>query len=170
MLTASETSPNPPRNGLDEQPAPMSLRATPTPQNWRGVEQGLKDATGLLHRHLFAQAEDTLLHLLEFAPMEGKAWHLLGRCHQLQTRHTKALECFDRAACCYKNQVAESAPPASARLARLLWDQGDSAAALAMLDQLLMRQPDDAALLAMQRDWQGMPSIEHPTVGQEAMA
>jgi len=170
MLTASVTSPNPPQDGLDERAAPLNLRATPTPQNWQGVEHGLKDAAGLLHLHLYTQAEDTLLHLLEFAPMEGKAWHLLGRCHQLQDRHGKALECFDRAACCYKNQTADSAPPASARLARLLWDQGDTAAARTMLDELLVRQPDDAVLLVMQQDWQDIPSTGRQTDGQEAMA
>ena len=149
---------------------PLTYRAPPTPQYWRGVGQGLKDAAGLLRLHLYAQAEDALLHLLEFSPMEGKAWHLLGRCHQVQKRHAKALECFDRAACCYKNQTSNDSPPASARLARMLWEQGDTGAAHAMLDLLLMRQPDDTALLAMQRDWQSAQSTVPLAARQEVMA
>ncbi len=154
MLAASVTVPNPPQNKPDEQASPPAHRLPPTPQNWRGVGEGLKDATALLHKHLYAQAEDTLLQLLEFAPVEGKAWHLLGRSHQAQGRHAKALECFERAGCCYRNRNSKDEPPASSHLARLLWDQGDADAARAMLEQLLIRQPDNADILAMQENWQ----------------
>ena len=92
--------------------------------------------------------------------MEGKAWHLLGRCHQEQQRHAKALECFERAACCYANQNSNDMPPASARLARLMWDQGEEDGARSMLDLLLMRQPDDMSLLAMRQEWQGEMLLE----------
>lgn len=154
MLTASETVPNPPQYGQDEQASPQAQGLPPTPQNWRGVGEGLKDANDFLHQRLYAQAEDALLQLLEFAPMEGKAWHLLGRSHQAQGRHAKALECFERADCCYQNKNTKIEPPASLRLAHLLWDQGDAEAARSMLDQLLIRQPDDDELLAMQEHWQ----------------
>jgi len=154
MLAASVTVPNPPQNKSDEQASPPAHRLPPTPQNWRGVGEGLKDAATLFRHHLYAQAEDELLQLLEFAPMEGKAWHLLGRSHQAQERHAKALECFERADYCYRNRNRNDAPPASSRLARLLWDQGDTDAARAMLKQLLIRQPDNAELLAMQENWQ----------------
>jgi len=129
-------------------------RSLPTPDSWRGVEQGLKDAAGMLHFQLFAQAEDELLQLLEFAPMEGKAWHMLGRCHQIQNRHTKALECFERAACCYNSQSRRGdATPASSRLARLLWDQGEHGAARTMLALLLSRRPEDEVLLELSQAW-----------------
>jgi tetratricopeptide (TPR) repeat protein len=160
MLTASVTVPNPPQDGLDNRPSTPHYRVLPTPQNWRGVAQGLKDARTLLHLHLYAKAEDALLQLLEFAPMEGKAWHLLGRCHQEQQRHAKALECFERAACCYNNHKDSDTPPASARLARLMWDQGEEDVARSMLDQLLIRQPADASLLAMRQEWQGERLLE----------
>jgi len=154
------TMPNPPQDGLDNRASTPPYRVLPTPQNWRGVAQGLKDAGTLLRLHLYAKAEDALLQLLEFAPMEGKAWHLLGRCHQEQQRHAKALECFERAACCYANQNSNDMPPASARLARLMWDQGEEDGARSMLDLLLMRQPDDMSLLAMRQEWQGEMLLE----------
>jgi tetratricopeptide (TPR) repeat protein len=154
MLTASVTVPNPPQTKPGEQASPLTDRLPPRPQNWCGVGEGLKDATSLLHQHLYTQAEDTLLQLLEFAPMEGKAWHLLGRSHQAQGRHAKALECFERADCCYRNRNANDEAPASSRLARLLWDQGDEDGARAMLGQLMLHQPDDAELLALHKQWQ----------------
>jgi len=155
MLAASVTVPNPPQEGPDGMDSTPQLKVPPTPLNWRGVSQGLSDAKVLLHLGFFAKAEDSLLQLLEFAPMEGKAWHLLGRCHQEQERHAKALECFERAACCYKTHQGIETPPASARLARLMWNQGEKDEARAMLDMLLMQQPDDASLLAMRQKWQG---------------
>ncbi len=155
MLAASVTVPNPPQEGAERKDSTLPPRILPTPQNWRGVSQGLKDAKVLLHLHYYAKAEDSLLQLLEFAPMEGKAWHLLGRCHQEQERHAKAIECFERAACCYKTHQDSETPPASARLARLMWNQGEEDEARSMLDMLLMRQPEDASLLAMQQEWQG---------------
>jgi len=154
MLTASVTVPNPPQTKPGEKASPLADRLPPTPQNWCGVGEGLKEASTLLQQHLYTQAEDTLLQLLEFAPMEGKTWHLLGRSHQAQGRHAKALECFERADCCYRNRNANDEAPASSRLARLLWDQGDEGGARAMLEQLMLRQPDDAELLAMREKWQ----------------
>lgn len=151
MLAASVTVPNPPQDVQGADNANPPVRALPTPDSWRGVDQGLKDATQMLRLKLFARAEDELLQLLEFAPMEGKAWHMLGRCHQIQNRHAKALECFERAACCYRTREAgPDTPPASVRLARLLWEQGDSDAARAMLAVLLSTRPEDAELLSLQ--------------------
>lgn len=124
----------------------------------------------MLHFQLFAQAEDELLQLLEFAPMEGKAWHMLGRCHQIQNRHTKALECFERAACCYNSQNRpEDTPPASSRLARLLWEQGEHAAARTMLALLLNRRPDDEVLLELRKSWSAA-SLDEGDCAQGAAA
>lgn len=171
MLAAFVTVPNPPQNEQEASPATQTFRALPTPENWRGVGQGLSDASGLLRLRLYAQAEDELLQLLEFAPMEGKAWHMLGRCHQIQGRHAKALECFERAACCYNTRGLQGdAQPASARLARLLWDQGEASAARDMLAQLLAERPGDAALLGMQNEWLGAQAVAaHPDT-QEPLA
>ena len=165
------TVPNPPQNGGEKPTATQTFRPLPTPESWRGVGQGLKDAAGLLQLHLFAQAEDALLQLLEFAPMEGKAWHMLGRCHQVQHRHVKALECFERAACCYNTRShTDDAPPASARLARLLWEQGEEDEARSMLAQLLAGSPADPSLLSIQQQWNQSTGPKPYTRMQEAMA
>jgi len=154
---------------MDEHAAPTS-NPLPGPQNWRGVEQGLKDATAHMQGHLYTQAEESLLQLLEFAPMEGKAWHMLGRCHQSGQRHAKALECFERAGHCYARVTAHDAPPASAHLARLLMAQGDAQAAHAMLSGLLQQQPDNAKLLAMQKDWLNSGAMSPQTAKEDASA
>jgi tetratricopeptide (TPR) repeat protein len=168
MLTASVTTPNPPQEGSDVMGSLPTRIPPPIPQNWRGVAQGLKDAASLLQHHCYAQAETSLLQLLEFAPMEGKAWHLLGRCHQARKQHAKALECFAQAACCYGKQSHGDAQPASTRLARLLWDQGEKHAALDMLGLLLKRQPDDVGLLALQQDWEQEPTDTPFPTGRNA--
>ncbi|MDQ6966034.1 MAG: tetratricopeptide repeat protein [Mariprofundaceae bacterium] len=166
------TVPNPPQDGMDASP---TTRPLPTPENWRGVGQGLKDATDLLRLNLFAQAEDGLLQLLEFAPMEGKAWHLLGRCHQLQKRHGKALECFERAGCCYSTRHSDkNESPASMRIARMLWEQGETSSARAMLAQLLAEQAGDSALLddliKQQQEWNETQANAATAPMREALA
>jgi len=166
------TVPNPPQGGMDASP---TTRPLPTPENWRGVGQGLKDATDLLRLNLFAQAEDELLQLLEFAPMEGKAWHLLGRCHQIQQRHGKALECFERAGCCYNTRTPdEHASPASMRIARMLWEQGETRSARTMLSQLLTEQAEDSdlrnELLKLQQQWNEAQANAAATPMNEALA
>jgi len=146
MLTASDSAPNP-------SPQSFSKITVVKPDGWCGVAQGLQDATSLMREKAHAQAEEVLLQLLEFAPMEGKAWHMLGRCHQARQQHTKALEFFERAAVCYRNQDAADQPPASATIAQLLWNQGEKEQAKAMLEHLLARNPDDAKLQAMRAAW-----------------
>lgn len=153
MLAASVSAPNPPQEGLDETGSLPSESSPPIPQTWRGVAQGLKNAANLLQHHCYAEAESTLLQLLEFAPMEGRVWHLLGRCHQVREQHAKALECFEQAARCYGKQGNGDTQPASARLARMLWNQGEKHAASDMLELLLKRQPDDADLIKLQQEW-----------------
>ncbi len=128
--------------------------SVPLPSHWSGVAQGLQEAAALMQRKAYAQAENVLVKLLEFASMEGKVWHMLGRCQQVQQQHGKALESFERAAHCYRQQDADEHAPVSVRLAQLLWSQGETAQAVAMLDRLLMQQPDDAALHNIRKDWQ----------------
>ncbi len=156
MLAASDSTPNPSPQVSPQQTGPQQTApniAVVKPDGWCGVDQGLKDARSLMHEKYLVHAEDVLLQLLEFAPMEGKAWHMLGRCHQTQQRHSKALECFERAACCYRNQNMADQPPASAAIAQLLWNQGEKTQAEAMLDALLATRPDDAKLQAMRATW-----------------
>lgn len=155
------TTPNPPQENTEEIDSLSSRRPPPTPQAWRGVTQGLEDAAGMLQQHCYEEAEASLLQLLEFAPMEGKIWHLIGRCHQARGQHAKALECFAQAAGCYEKQTHVDEHPASARLARILWEQGEKHAARDMLEQLLESQAEDTELLALQREW------EHETVHRQ---
>ncbi|MDX8392225.1 MAG: tetratricopeptide repeat protein [Mariprofundaceae bacterium] len=125
----------------------------PLPEHWGGVEQGLQEATALMQRKIYTQAEETLLKLLEFASMEGKAWHMLGRCHQAQQQHVKALECFAQAAHCYQQQNVSACQPVSLRLAEVLRAQGQIAQAETMLDVLQAQQPDDVALHDIRKAW-----------------
>ncbi len=85
--------------------------------------------------------------------MEGQAWHLLGRILQKANRHAEALDCFASAESCYGRHEHDQGPPASIRLARLLWDQGEDDEARAMLGILMMRNPDDDNLRQLCNTW-----------------
>jgi len=85
--------------------------------------------------------------------MEGQAWHLLGRVLQKANRHAEALDCFASAESCYGHHKHDQGPPASIRLARLLWDQGAYDEARAMLGILMMRNPDDDSLQQLREIW-----------------
>jgi len=85
--------------------------------------------------------------------MEGQAWHLLGRILQKTNRHAEALDCFASAESCYGRHKHDQEPPASIRLARLLWDQGEDDEARAMLDILMMHNPDDDSLRQLRDTW-----------------
>jgi len=158
MLTASKTAPNP-SSPFAVQPvtAQSPQMSVPLPDHWSGVAQGLAEAALLMQGKTYIQAEDVLVNLLEFASMEGKVWHMLGRCHQAQQQHSKALESFERAAHCYRQQDDDSTP-ASARLAQVLWDQGETTQAEAMLNTLLARRPGDVKLYDIRKRW-------HPEAG-----
>lgn len=151
MLAASESAPNP---RMSE--APVGIRP-PRPEGWAGVAESLRQAEALMGRGDFLRAEDILLGVLDFAPLEGRAWHMLGRCRQAQQRHAAALESFARAGECYRRHAragTQAKPPASARLAELLWRQGEKAEAEAMLDELLRAAPADEALQRLHRQFQ----------------
>ncbi len=107
----------------------------------------------MLRQHNPSGAEGILRQVLEFAPMEGRAWHLLGKILQDGDRHTEALDCFSRAESCYGRKKRESRSPVSIRLARLLWMQGGKKEALDMLDILMQQRPDDARLRQLREDW-----------------
>ncbi len=85
--------------------------------------------------------------------MEGQAWHFLGRILQRANRHAEALECFTGAEACYACRKLDQEPPASVRLARLLWNQGECARARAMLDTQILRHPDDDELCQLREAW-----------------
>lgn len=154
MLAASERAPNP---RIADASAGMR---PPKPAGWPGAAESLRKAEAMIETGDFYGAEDVLREALDFAPMEGRAWHMLGRCQQAQQRHAAALESFARADACYRRQAACGAggeAPASARLAELLWRQGEKDAASAMLEKLLAQAPDDEPLLALRRRFQAEP-------------
>ncbi len=144
MLAASASAPK---------PSSASPRRAPRPENWQGVEEGLTACARLLAAGEPEAAERTARQVLEFAPREGRAWHLLGRILQQMSRHGEALDCFARARACYEGSRAE-APPASLRLARMLWEQGERAEARAMLAVLMLRRPDDPELARLRESWE----------------
>jgi len=146
MLTAS--LPMPKHSSSDHAP-----EYTPRPQNWQGVESGLEEASRLLRQDELSHAEEVMRQVLEFAPMEGQAWHFLGRILQKANRHAEALDCFASAESCYGRDNRDQRPPASMRLARLLWGQGEYDGARAMLGILAMRSPDDDGLRQLCATW-----------------
>jgi len=146
MLTASAASPNIPL-GENSRPAPK-------PENWHGVAEGLNRARKHVSDGSFQPAIDTLKEILEFAPSEPQAWRLLGdilgrhgHAQQAEACHKKA-ERFEQHAA-----VDTQTTPASERLAKLLWKQGETDAARAMLAILLLRKPEDEKLLALRESW-----------------
>ncbi|MDX8376763.1 MAG: tetratricopeptide repeat protein [Mariprofundales bacterium] len=129
------------------------MRETPKPNNWQGVRQGLDASITLIKKRDLAEAEVLLREVLEFAPMEARAWHLLGKVYQLLGKHIDALDCFDRAGRMYTPVNNESKPTASSTVARLLWQQGNEDEARIMLQTLLAERPDDERLLRMFQEW-----------------
>lgn len=113
----------------------------------------MAECAHLLQQDDLSSAEDVARQVLEFAPMEGPAWHLLGRILQKANRHAEALDCFASAESCYGRHKHAQGPPASIRLARLLWDQGGYDEARAMLGILMMRNPDDDNLRQLRETW-----------------
>ncbi|MDQ6959573.1 MAG: tetratricopeptide repeat protein [Mariprofundaceae bacterium] len=146
MLTASLPTPN------HSSPKHASGRA-PRPQNWQGVESGLAEAARLFQQDDLSRAEEVIRRVLEFAPVEGQAWHLLGRILQGDNRHAEALECFASAETAYGYRKHGQRPPASIRLARLLWNLGECEQARTMLDTLILRRPDDENLRQLREAW-----------------
>jgi len=72
----------------------------------------------------------------------------------------------EKAAACHKKASAldassnpdNSTMPASKRLAKLLWSQGEFDAARAMLALLLLRNPESDALIEMRKRWNSSSS------------
>lgn len=143
MLSASDSVPN-------------SRRSASIPENWKGVVAGLKEAKRSYRDGRLEHAEKVLREVLEFAPAEAKAWAWLGKVLESMGKGAAAKDCLNRARILLVLESRrKNEHPASLRLARLLWDQGDRNAAREMLAMLLSRRPDDASLLALKREWEG---------------
>jgi Flp pilus assembly protein TadD len=131
-----------------------AARSAPTPSNWNGVKVGLDKAMHLFGIGEYESAQLTLHEVLEFAPFEARAWHLLGRVLQAAGAHADALGCFSKAASLYGDNKDEfNMAMATVPLAELLWRQGDREAARAMLGLLILRKGDDPEILALSEAW-----------------
>jgi len=134
-------------------------KPAPKPDNWHGVAEGLSRARQHTSDGLFQKAIDTLKEILEFAPSEPKVWRMLGDILD-QHGHSDKAEACHRKAARFENYAVEQkpAPPASKRLATLLWSQGDCESARAMLAILMMRNPDDSSLVELRASWENEES------------
>ncbi|MDQ6956653.1 MAG: hypothetical protein Q9M21_05585 [Mariprofundaceae bacterium] len=142
MLAASTASPNP------------SAKTTPKPESWSGVAQGFTAAKKAFQTHSLQEAESILLEILEFAPTEPKAWAWLGHILQAQDQQEKATEHFQKAkSLLSKSNKQQPREVSSLPLARILWQQGESELARAMLATLLCAKPNDEVLLQLSVTW-----------------
>lgn len=124
----------------------------PTPANWQGVRVGLESAMHHFRRSEYHQARLQLEGILEFAPMEARAWHMLGKVMQALGDHERALQYFHRASGLYDPIASdEKGEIASVTLAKLLWKQGDREAASSMLDKLLEQGEDEQEIRKLTR-------------------
>ena len=132
-----------------------NAKPAPTPDNWHGVTEGLNKARELLSDGLYQEAVNTLKEILEFAPSEPQAWTLLGDILGQHGHSEKAEACHKKAASFEKHaSINLNSAPASERLAKLLWSQGETDAAKSMLAVLLLRNPDSKNLLEMRQAWE----------------
>jgi len=118
----------------------------------------MHDARLAFESHAYTDAENLLIELLEFAPFETRAWKLLARTQKELGKTKQAIASASRA---LELQHAARKPvdmPASATLARLLWEQGEVQTARAMLGVLLMRQPDNSELAELKNLWEAEAS------------
>jgi len=140
------------QNGENSKPAP-------TPGNWQGVTEGLNKAREHLCNGCYQDAVNTLKEILEFAPSEPQVWSLLGEILHAHGHADKAAACHKKASALNANSNLENSTiPASERLAKLLWTQGEPDAARAMLALLLLRNPNSESLLEIRNSWNSSDS------------
>ncbi len=143
MLAASDPAPN-----IQQQPQGK----VPSPGNWRGVTDGIAAARESIQQGNAQQAERILMELLEFAPVEIKAWKLLAKVQRQLGHIEQGIASATRALQLQNNPLTGEAP-ASLTLARLLWDQSEYQEARLMLEILIDEQPDCADMLALRQQW-----------------
>ncbi|MDQ6988409.1 MAG: hypothetical protein Q9M19_00900, partial [Mariprofundaceae bacterium] len=131
--------------------ASSKARVVPKPNNWSGVAAGMRCAKQAIETKDLKAAEQHLREVLEFAPAEAEAWHILAAVLNRQGVTDEAKDCLRRMQKLSKK--VDDVLPASQRMAKLLWAQGEQEAAMVMLNQLLEQSPDAAALLSLQQQW-----------------
>jgi len=125
---------------------------TPTPGNWRGVTDGMDAAKNAVQKGHAEQAERILTELLEFAPVEIKAWKLLAKVQRQLGHIEEGITSATRALQLQNNPLTDE-PPASVTLARLLWEQNEYHEARLMLALLSREQPDNDELSSLRQQW-----------------
>ncbi|MDX8383889.1 MAG: hypothetical protein R8M45_07395 [Ghiorsea sp.] len=141
LLTANSTAMNTPKN-------------MPKPTNWSGVSAGMDFAKQAIANKDLTLAEHYLREVIEFAPAQTEAWHILAAILNRKGKLDEARDCLRHT---HKLKKAHEAPPqplpASRRMAKIMWAQGEHESALAMLDSLLLTSPNEELLL-LQKQWQ----------------
>ncbi len=141
MLAASDSAPN------------MQQYITiPKPGNWRGVNDGMVAAREAIQQDKPEQAESILVELLDFAPVEIKAWKLLAKVQRQLGHIEQGIASATRALQLQNNPLTDE-PPASVTVARLLWDQNEYQEARQMLAMLIDADPDSTVLSELQQQW-----------------
>jgi len=143
MLAASPSAPN---------ITQASHHSSPTTAAWHGVAEGMTAAREAIQKSDLAQAERLLIELLEFAPVEIRAWKLLAKT-QRHLGHIEAGIASATRALRLQNTDIEAVPLASVTIATLLWDQHEYDEARQMIALLLMQQPDNSEWLDLQQQW-----------------
>jgi len=124
----------------------------PTPGNWHGVTDGLTAARKAIQMDRFEQAESILVELLEFSPVEVKAWKLLARVQRHLGHIEEGIDSATLALQLQNNPLGNE-PVISVTLARLLWEQKEYGEARTMLEQLMDEQSDNSSLIELQQRW-----------------
>ena len=150
MLAASSDN----VEGLDTSEHAATHPNSPKPHVWPGVKTGLSKAKQAIQHKNLALAEQILREILEFAPAEPEPWHILAAILNRKGKVDEARQCLKRTLKIQNTSIElQSDLPVSKRMAKLLWQQHEHAAALNMLAELLLASPDDQELQALQQTW-----------------
>ena len=131
-----------------------SPRNMPKPHNWSGVAAGIDSAKQAIGNKDLVLAEQHLREVIEFAPAQTEAWHILAAILNRKGKRDEARDCLRRTHQLQEVHETASGPlPASKRMAKLMWSQGEHKSALTMLEALVLASPSKE-LLALQEQWQ----------------
>ena len=143
-------------NNMEEpKPIPSSskLESVPKPHVWKGVKAGLLEAKEAIENKNLDTAEALLREVIEFAPAETETWHILAAVLNRKGKIEEAKACLKRVLKHKEASISLKAElPASKRMAKILWAQGDHDSALNMLAELILASPDDE-LIQLQQKW-----------------
>jgi len=143
MLAASASTPNTTQD---------SNSHTATPAGWHGVAEGMESAKVAIRNGDLPQAELILTELLNFAPVEVRAWKLLAKTQRHLGHIEEGINSAHRALQ-LQNTKIEDVPLVSITIAKLLWEQHEYDYARQMIASLLEQQSDNAELLELQQQW-----------------